>query len=76
MATATKYPTAHTPTTRFNGPAINPTDAYTDNTTYATFVPSKPRNDEDAHSWGGFDFSAIPAGATINSVTVKVQLYV
>ena len=76
MATSTQYPTAHTATTGFNGTAINPTDAYTDNTVYATFVPSKPRNDEDAHSWRGFDFSGIPTGATINSVTVKVQLYV
>jgi hypothetical protein len=76
MATTTKYPTANTATTGFDGVAINPTDAYTDNTTYATFVPTKPRNDEDAHLWHGYDFSGIPALSVINSVTVKVQEYV
>jgi len=25
----------------------------------------------DAHFWGGFDFSAIPSGSTINNVIVK-----
>jgi len=73
MATITRYPTANTPTTDFNGVAINPTDAYTDNGVDATLVPSKPRNDEDAHCWSGFDFSAIPDGSVINSVTVEVD---
>ena len=76
MTLSVKYPTANTPTTGFNGVANNPTNAYTDDATEADFTPSKPRNDEDAHSWRGIDFSAIPAGATINSVTVKVMVRV
>ena len=75
MATSTKYPTANTPTTGFDGVAANPTNAYTDDTNYATFVSdATPRNNEYAHNWRGFDFSAIPDGATITTVTVKVNL--
>lgn len=76
MATVIRYPTANTPTTGFNGVANNPTNAYTDDATEADFTPSKPRNDENAHSWRGFDFSGIPDGSTIDSVTVKAMVRV
>jgi len=74
MATITRHPTANTPTTGFNGVAANPANAYSSNDLYATFVSdATPRNDEYAHNFRGFDFSAIPTGSTITSVNVHVE---
>jgi hypothetical protein len=72
MSTLTKYPTANTAGSDWDGVATNPAQAYTDDTLYATFVGTG-RNKEFAHLWHGFDFSAIPVGSTINSVTVKIN---
>ena len=70
MAIITRYPTAYTDTTGFNGVFVDPTNAYADDTAWATKQSSK--NLEYATSWRGFDFSAIPDGSTINSVTVRL----
>lgn len=55
----------------------NPTRGYanTDNTNYSQINLTQGQGGE-THVYYGFDFSSIPANATINSVTVKVKSYI
>lgn len=67
MATVSKYANAHTAiTTGYT----NPSNAYADDTNYATAAPGK--NSEVSAYWGfpAFTTSDIPDNSTINSVTV------
>ena len=74
MTQITAHASANTATTGFNASATNPTNAYSSNDQYATFVSdANPRNDEYAHNWRGFDFSGIPDGSTINSVHLHIE---
>lgn len=69
MATLTKYANAHT--TILTG-YTNPSNAYTDDTAYATATPAK--NNEVSAYWGfpAFTTGDIPDGSTINSVKVTI----
>jgi hypothetical protein len=64
-------PTSYTSTTGFNGNFTNPTEAYTQNNTYASVASSK--NNEYATNYGGFSFSGIPDGSIINSITIHID---
>lgn len=75
MATLTKFPTANTAASGFDGSWTNPNNAHADDGVYATAAPAN-RNHEWATFWHGFDFSAIADGSTINSVTVEVEFFV
>ena len=68
MADLTKFPTSNAG----DGTGYaNPTYFYADDGNYATALPNK--NNSLAHYVGGFDFSAIGDGDTLNSVTVYIQ---
>ncbi|MGB8930703.1 MAG: fibronectin type III domain-containing protein, partial [Anaeromyxobacteraceae bacterium] len=64
LTTASLYPTTYA-TNSWTIPA----NAVSVNTTYATAAPG--RNASIAGRWDGFNFSSVPAGSTINSVTVS-----
>ena len=73
MTEITRHPSASTDTTGFNANFSNPENAYATDTSYATVTgDARPRNDEYATNWRGFDFSAIGADDTIDSVAVHV----
>ena len=69
MATGTKFANANTVVTTG---WTNPTNAYADDTSYATAAPGK--NADITTDWGfpAFATGDIPDGATINSVTAEV----
>ena len=76
MTQITAHASNNTPTTGFNASATDPTNAYSSNDQYATFVAdANPRNDEYAHCWHGFSstFASIPDGSTINSVNLHIE---
>ena len=64
MSTITKYASAST------AGWTNPSNAYADNTSYATATPTKNGDIESDFYNFGFE---IPTGATINSVTAEVE---
>lgn len=68
-----KYDTVNSVYYNFN----NPTRGYTDteSSTYSQANLTRGAGAE-THIYYGFDFSAIPANATINSVTVKSRAYI
>jgi len=77
MATITRHASAFTNTTGFNGNFSTPANAYSSDGQYAeSTVDANPRNDEYATCWRGFDFSSIPDGSTINTVTVHMEYHV
>lgn len=55
------------------GAWLTTTNVYTSDNTYATNTGAT-QNTEYAMEVGGFNFSAIPADATINSVTVTIEI--
>lgn len=72
--TGNTHPSAYTSTTGFNDNfSTTPQNAYSSNDQYASKTGSKPRNQEYATNYRGFDFSGIPDGSTINSVNVYVE---
>ena len=71
MPTVTLYPTSSTVITTG---WTNPANAHADDAVYATAAPAKNGSIETA--WSGFDFSGIPANATIDSVAAVVQFKV
>jgi hypothetical protein len=72
MAELLRYPTDNTVVTTG---WTNPANAYAAEGTpaYATAAPAK--NATVNNDWHTFDWSTIPAGSTINSVTVEVRWY-
>ena len=69
----TRYPTSQTADE--NSGLTNPTNAYTDNTVYATAAPSK--NQTKSTDYSGFDFdSVLPAGCTIDAVKLRYEYFV
>lgn len=72
MLTTDIHPSAYTSTTGFNGNFSSLTNAYSSNDQYATASIPK-RNQEYATNFRGFNFSSIPAGSVINSVTVYIE---
>lgn len=54
------------------GTWLTTTNVFTSNDTYAT-NPGTTQNTEYPMDVGGFDFSSIPAGSTINGVTVTIE---
>lgn len=67
MATVTRYPSANN-----GGWDANESNAYADDGSYATTAPGV--NSTESVEYGNFGFDAlIPAGATINSVTLNAQ---
>jgi len=73
ITTSNIHASAYTNTTGFNDVFTNPGNAYSSDNVYATVTNSKPRNKEFATNFRGFDFSSIPAGSTINSVTAYIE---
>lgn len=71
MATATIYPTSHTLGTNGSN-FVNPTNLYTDNGVYATVTQTTKSTTSQIYL-ESFNYSAIPSGATINSLTVNVE---
>ncbi|HUW17412.1 MAG TPA: LamG-like jellyroll fold domain-containing protein, partial [Actinomycetes bacterium] len=77
MAAITRHASAFTNTTGFDGNFSTPANAYSSDGQYAeSTVDANPRNDEYATCWRGFDFSSIPDGSTINTVTVHMEYHV
>jgi len=66
------YPSSYT-TNLSKGTLSNPTNAYTNNSTYAE-LSSADRNDQNDIDYSGFDLSSIPSGSTINSVSIEAEL--
>lgn len=62
---------ADRPPTTTSGTWSSGASGYTSDNAYATVAPAK--NTTRAQRYGGFGFSAIPAGATIDRVTVTVE---
>lgn len=73
MATQTFYPSSTALASGAGGQFTNPTNAYADDTNYATWLPTA-KNANRANFYSGYDFSAIPDGSTLNSVVLEVGL--
>ena len=73
MSTLKAYPSSNG-SVLSKGTFTNPTNGYADDGSYAELA-ADDRNDVNAVYYGGFNFSAIPAGATINSVTIECQFH-
>ena len=71
--TSNIHASAYTNTTGFDNNFSNAANAYSSNDSYATVTDSRPRNKEFATNFRGFDFSTIPTGSTINSVTAYIE---
>lgn len=71
MSYTQQHATAYTATTGFDANLANPGNAYADDAAYAT--ADTGRNKEMATNFRGFDFSGIPDGSTITSVTVGIK---
>jgi predicted CxxxxCH...CXXCH cytochrome family protein len=75
-ATVTRFPASNV-VSGLTGGWGTPTNAYADDTAYASVLNSVAKRGEYANDFGTFGFnSAIPVGATINSVTIGVAWYV
>jgi len=72
--TSAKFPTAEaTPPAPLDTPWTNPTNAYTENSSYATFY-YEPGSDRPHHMWYNFGLNNdIPEGSTITGVEVQVK---
>lgn len=53
----------------------NPTNAYADDTSYATAVPAKNTTVNSDYGFANFSTAEIPNGSTINSVTMSARVF-
>ena len=68
MSVATAYPTTDTPV---SGTWADPTNVQADDGAVAAITRGTVKNSQDDREQAGYDFdSAIPVGATINSVAI------
>ena len=71
MAIATQYPTTDTPV---SGTWADPTNVQADDGALAAITRGTVKNSQDDREQAGYDFdTAIPVGATINSVAIEVE---
>ena len=73
MSTITKYANVHTAIT---GGYTDPSNAYSDDGSYATAAPGKNSERSAYFGFPAFTTSDIPDGATINSVKVDLEFKV